>query len=250
MESISYKLQVFEGPLDLLLHLIEKNKVDIYDIPIAEITDQYLEYMRAMDLEDMDISSEFLVMAAELLLIKSKMLLPIEKDDDGEEEDPRAGLVERLIEYKMFKYLAQGLSRREAVGKKRFFREMSIPDDLEYVPEPVDLQKLLDGVDLAVLQRIFGEVMQRSRERMDPVRASFGRIEDETVNYAAKTTEIRQYIKKEKKNISFRKMLEKSSSMDEIIVSFLVILELMRDGTVQIRQDTLFDDIYIEAMNE
>lgn len=248
MESISYKLQVFEGPLDLLLHLIEKNKVDIYDIPISEITDQYLEYMRAMDLEDMDISSEFLVMAAELLLIKSKMLLPAETNEEGEEEDPRAGLVERLIEYKMFKYLAQGLSRQEARAKKRCYREMSIPEDLEYTPEPVDLEKLLDGVDLSMLQRVFAEVMQRSRERIDPVKASFGRIEEEPVNYAAKTTEIRQYIKKEKKNISFRKMLENSSSMDEVIVSFLVILELMRDGTVQIRQDTLFDDIYIEAL--
>ena len=98
MEAITYKLEHFEGPLDLLLHLIEKNKIDIYDIPIADITAQYLEYVRQMEREDLNIVSEFLVMAATLLDIKARMLLPREVDEEGEEIDPRAELVERLLD--------------------------------------------------------------------------------------------------------------------------------------------------------
>ena len=99
--GIPVKLQVFEGPLDLLLHLIDKNKVNIYDIPIAMITDQYLEYVNAMDRQDLNVVSEFLVMAATLIDIKSKMLLPKQVNEEGEEEDPRDELVRQLLEYKM-----------------------------------------------------------------------------------------------------------------------------------------------------
>ena len=99
--ALEVKLEVFEGPLDLLLHLIEKNKVDIYDIPIVEITEQYLDYIRQMQTEDMNVMSEFLLMAATLLDIKCRMLLPREVNEEGEEEDPRAELVEKLLEYKM-----------------------------------------------------------------------------------------------------------------------------------------------------
>ena len=104
--GISYKLDIFEGPLDLLLHLIEKNKVNIYDIPIATITEQYLEYVSNMETEDLNIVSEFLVMAATLIDIKARMLLPKEVNEDGEEEDPRAELVARLLEYKYYKYMS------------------------------------------------------------------------------------------------------------------------------------------------
>lgn len=103
--GIPVKLQVFEGPLDLLLHLIDKNKIDIYDIPIVEITEQYMEYIRQMQQEDLNIVSEFMVMAATLLDIKCKMLLPKEINEEGEEEDPREELVQQLLEYKMYKYM-------------------------------------------------------------------------------------------------------------------------------------------------
>ena len=106
------KLQVFEGPLDLLLHLIEKNKIDIYDIPIVEITNQYMEYIKAMQKEDLNIMSEFLVMAATLLDIKCRMLLPKEVNEEGEEEDPRQELVEQLLEYKMYKFMSYELKDR------------------------------------------------------------------------------------------------------------------------------------------
>lgn len=106
---ISVKLDAFDGPLDLLLHLIEKNKIDIFDIPIVQITEQYLEIIAQMDRKDMDVMSDFLVMAATLLKIKSKMLLPVEVTEEGEPEDPRAELVERLLEYKTYKYASYEL---------------------------------------------------------------------------------------------------------------------------------------------
>ena len=104
--GIPVKLGVFEGPLDLLLHLIEKNKIDIYDIPIVEITDQYMEYIHAMEREDLGIMSEFMVMAATLLDIKCRMLFSKEVNEEGEEEDPRAEMVGKLLEYKMDKFMS------------------------------------------------------------------------------------------------------------------------------------------------
>ena len=112
-KGIPVKLQVFEGPLDLLLHLIDKNKIDIYDIPIVEITNQYMEYIQAMDRADLNVMSEFLVMAATLIKIKSKMLLPKDEEDPEDEEDPREELVRRLLEYKMYKCMANELKDRQ-----------------------------------------------------------------------------------------------------------------------------------------
>ena len=129
--GIPVKLQVFEGPLDLLLHLIDKNKIDIYDIPIVEITNQYMDYIKAMEREDLNIMSEFLVMAATLLDIKCRMLLPKEVTEDGEEEDPRQELVEQLLEYKMYKFMSYELKdradrlRKESCTRKQLFRKKS-----------------------------------------------------------------------------------------------------------------------------
>ena len=123
--EISYKLEHFEGPLDLLLHLIEKNKINIYDIPIAEITEQYLDYVNRMEKEDLNVVSEFLVMAATLLDIKARMLLPAEVDEEtGEEQDPRAELVARLLEYKKYKYMALVLDvyKRQRINTRKFWK--------------------------------------------------------------------------------------------------------------------------------
>ena len=124
--GINVKLQVFEGPLDLLLHLIDKNKVNIYDIPIAMITEQYMEYVNQMDKEDLNVVSEFLVMAATLLDIKSKMLLPKEVNEEGVEEDPRAELVEKLLEYKLFKYMSYELKDRQIDAERAFYKEPTV----------------------------------------------------------------------------------------------------------------------------
>ena len=175
--AITVKLQVFEGPLDLLLHLIEKNKVDIYDIPIVEITAQYLDYIHQMETEDMNIMSEFLVMAATLIDIKCKMLLPREVNEEGEEEDPRAELVEKLLEYKMYKYMSYELKDRQLDAGKNFFKKQTLPPEIRDYREPVDYEQLLGDVTLRRLHGIFREVVKKQEDRIDPIRSRYGKIE-------------------------------------------------------------------------
>ena len=143
--AISVKLEAFEGPLDLLLHLIEKNKVDIYDIPIVMITEQYLDYIKAMETEDMNVMSEFLVIAATLLDIKCRMLLPKEVNEEGEEEDPRAELVQKLLEYKMYKYMAYELKDRQVDAAKTWFKDKTLPKEIEDYRPPIDMQDLRES---------------------------------------------------------------------------------------------------------
>ena len=145
--GIDIKINVFEGPLVLLLHLIEKNKVDIFDIPISEITSQYLSYIRSMEEEDLDVMSEFLVMAATLLKIKAKMLLPAGEEEE-EEGDPREELVRRLIEYKIYKYASLQLKEREMAAEKSFFRSPDIPPQVLAYREDVDPQEILSDITL------------------------------------------------------------------------------------------------------
>mgnify|MGYP004659385057 FL=1 len=153
--GIPIKLEVFEGPLDLLLHLIDKNKVDIYDLPIVEITNQYMEYIHQMQREDLNIMSEFLLMAATLLDIKCKMLLPKEVNEEGEEEDPRQELVEQLLQYKMYKYMAYELKDREMDSEYIMYKNPSVPDEILKYEEPVDLDLLLGDLNLQKLHKIF-----------------------------------------------------------------------------------------------
>ena len=191
--ELSYKLEKFEGPLDLLLHLIEKNKVNIYDIPIAEITDQYMEYVRQMDEENLDVVSEFLVMAATLLDIKARMLLPKEVNEEGEEEDPRAELVMRLLEYKKYRLMSEELKDMEYGADRVFYKDPTIPAEVREYVEPVDLDKLLDGVTLTKLQKIFESVMKRQQDKIDPVRSTFGTIRKDPVSLEDKITSVLGY---------------------------------------------------------
>lgn len=244
--SLEVKLQVFEGPLDLLLHLIEKNKVDIYDIPIVDITEQYLDYIRQMRKEDMNVMSEFLVMAATLIDIKCRMLLPKEVNEDGEEEDPRAELVEKLLEYKMYKYMSFELKDRQLDAEKVWFREKTMPKEVaEYVP-PVDYAQLIGENSLSGLREVFESVMKRREDKIDPIRSKFGKIEKDEVDMDAKMIYVEEYLVLQK-NCSFRSLLEKQHSKMEVIVTFLVVLELMKIGKIQIEQKTAFDDIYITS---
>ena len=242
--AIPVKLQIFEGPLDLLLHLIEKNKVDIYDIPIVEITAQDLDYIKAMETEDMNVMSEFLVMAATLLEIKCRMLLPREVDEEGEEIDPRAELVQKLLEYKMYKYMSYELKDRQVDAARTLFREKNLPKEVADYRPPVDLKALLGDADLAKLQSLFKMVMKRQEDKIDPVRSSFGNIEKDEVDMDAKTTYVEGFIRLHK-TFSFRQLLEKQKSKMEIIVTFLVILEMMKMGKISIVQENTFDDIMI-----
>ena len=242
--AIEVKLQAFEGPLDLLLHLIDKNKVDIYDIPIAMITEQYLEYIRDLDAVDMDTASEFLVMAATLLDIKSRMLLPKQVNEEGEEEDPRAELVEQLLEYKMYKYMSFELKDLQSGAREHFYRRRALPKEVTSYEEPIDLEELIGDRNLATLNEIFRQLMKRQTDRVDPIRAGFGKIEKEKIDMDEKTLYIRAYVR-EHKRFSFKKLLMKSKSKSEIIVTFLVILEEMRLGELTIEQNEIFGDIII-----
>lgn len=244
--SLEVKLQVFEGPLDLLLHLIEKNKVDIYDIPIVDITEQYLDYIRQMRREDMNVMSEFLVMAATLIDIKCRMLLPKEVTEDGEEEDPRAELVEKLLEYKMYKYMSYELKDRQLDAAKVWFKTKTMPKEVaEYTP-PVDYEQLIGDMNLSGLREIFESVIKRREDKIDPIRSTFGKIEKDEVDMDAKMIYVQDYILMQKK-CSFRNLLEKQHSKAEVIVTFLVILELMKVGKILIEQEEAFDDIYITS---
>ena len=153
--AIEVKLEVFEGPLDLLLHLIEKNKVDIYDIPIVTITEQYLEYIRKMETEDMNIMSEFLLMAATLLDIKCKMLLPKEVNEEGEEEDPRAELVQKLLEYKMYKFMSYELKDMHMGAERFIYKHETLPEEVKMYQPPIDYDYLIGEINLQSLHRIF-----------------------------------------------------------------------------------------------
>ncbi|MCH5257255.1 MAG: segregation/condensation protein A [Lachnospiraceae bacterium] len=244
--AIPVKLEVFEGPLDLLLHLIDKNKVDIYDIPIVEITEQYLDYIKQMETEDMNVMSEFLVMAATLIDIKCRMLLPKEVNEEGEEEDPRAELVEKLLEYKMCKFMSYELKDRMITAEKSFYKRPTLPREVNDYVEPVDYEQLIGDMTLAKLQDIFNSVMKRQEDKIDPVRSTFGKIEKDEIDMELKTVYIEDYIRCHRK-FSFRKLLEKQNSKMEIIVTFLVILELMKMGRIGIEQENIFADIMITS---
>ena len=243
--GIPVKLQVFEGPLDLLLHLIDKNKVNIYDIPIAMITDQYLEYVNAMDRQDLNVVSEFLVMAATLINIKSKMLLPKQVNEEGEEEDPRDELVRQLLEYKMYKYMSLELRDRELDAGRAMYKKPTVPSEVLAYEAPVDLDKLLEDVTLAKLNNIFKQVMQRVEDKVDPIRSKFGKIEKEEVSLPDKMEYVKEYATLHK-HFSFKDLLLQQKSKMHVIVSFLAVLELMKIGFINIVQEEIFDDIIID----
>lgn len=245
--GIPVKLEAFEGPLDLLLHLIDKNKVNIYDIPIVQITEQYLEYIKEMKRQDLDVMSEFLVMAATLLDIKSKMLLPKEVDEEGEEIDPRAELVEKLLEYKMYKYISFDLKDRHMDAGHSLYKKPTVPEEILAYQEPVELDKLLDGLSLSHLNDMFQTLIKRQAGRVDPVRSKFGTIEKEEFSVEDKTVFIEAYIN-EHSPAMFSDLLSDGASKVEIIVSFLVILEMIKGGKIRVTQTELFDDIIIERL--
>lgn len=244
--AIPVKLEAFEGPLDLLLHLIDKNKVDIYDIPIVEITEQYLDYIKKMKTEDMNIMSEFLVMAATLIDIKCRMLLPKEVNEDGEEEDPRAELVQKLLEYKMYKYMSYELRDKQVEAQRNLFREQKLPPEVAAYRQPVDYEELIGDTTLTKLHEIFKSIVRKQEDKIDTIRSQYGNIEKDEVDMDAKTVFVEEYIKSHK-TFSFRGLLEKQSSKMEVIVTFLVILELMKVGKIDIEQDGIFDDIMITS---
>ena len=244
--AIQVKLEAFEGPVDLLLQLIDKNKVDIYDIPIVEITEQYLDCIRQMETEDMNIMSEFLLMAATLLDIKCQMLLPKEVDENGEEEDPRAELVQKLLEYKMYKYMSFELRDKQIDAQKFFYREQNLPEEVAGYRPPLNYEELLGDMTLNKLHDVFKLVVKKQEDKIDPIRSTYGNIEKDAVDMDERMLHVENYLKYHK-HFSFRELLERQTSKLNVIVTFLVMLELMKVGKITIYQEEIFDDIIIES---
>lgn len=243
--DLSVKLEAFEGPLDLLLHLLEKNKVNIYDIPIVEITNQYMEYIKEMQKRDLAVMSEFLVMAATLIDIKSRMLLP-KTETVEEEEDPRDELVKQLLEYKMYKMMSYELRDRQVQAEKLYYKEPTIPEEVASYEEPVDMEELIGDLTMEKLNNIFNMVLLRQENKIDRTRASFGDIPQEEISLDDKLVYLEDFAKTHKK-FGFRSLLEKQGSKIEIIVCFLAVLEMMKAGKITIVQNNLFDEIMVES---
>ena len=177
------------------------------------------------------------------------MLLPKEVNEEGEEEDPRQELVEQLLEYKMYKYMSYELRDRQVEGEQLMFKEPTVPEEvMEYV-EPVDLDLLLKDVTLAQLNYIFQDVMKRQIDKIDPVRSKFGKIEKEEVTLPDKLEYVTEYAKLHRK-FGFRQLLEKQNSKTQIVVTFLAILQLMKEGVISIEQEQAFDEIMITSRVE
>ena len=247
MEKFTYKLEKFEGPLDLLMHLIEKNKIDIFDIPIAEITAQYLEYIKGMQEANMEVSSDFLVMAATLLEIKSKMLLPLVKDEEGEEIDPRQDLVERLLEYKKYKNLGYELSDYEDDAPEYMLKKPTIPQDVKTFIPSIDYDELLRGIDINRLNEVLTDVLRRKRDSIDTMRAGFGKLTREKVPLKDTIISVVKYANTYKK-FNFKDLLEEQTDKTHVIVTFLAVLELMKVGRIKVTQEKNFSEIFIEVV--
>lgn len=231
----------------MLLHLLDKNKVNIYDIPIVEITNQYMDYIREMQRQDLNVMSEFMVMAATLLDIKAKMLLPApETEDDEEAEDPRAQLVQQLLEYKMYKYISGELKDRQMDASRVLFKVPTIPKEVSAYEEPVNLDELVADLTLEKLNNIFRSIMKKQVDKIDPIRSKFGKIQKEELSLEDCMHSLEDYAKNHKQ-FSFRALLDGAKSKTEVIVTFLAILELMKVGAIFITQEAIFDDIQITS---
>ena len=237
MEEYRVSLSQFEGPLDLLLHLIEKAEVSIEDIFVSEITSQYLSYMEDLSELDMDRASSFLTVAAQLLLIKSRSLLPRPSAENEEEEDPKEALLRQLREYKAFKAASAELSERFEEARKSFTR---LPEDIVLPPQKFDLQNatmdLLYQAFLDVLNR--DDAKDEKPDRTQNVRPDMFTVRDRVVHLRSRLKEGR---------VRFSDLFTDASSRMERIVTFMALLEMLARGEVHVTQGATFAPIYIRA---
>jgi len=244
LDKITIRLDAFEGPLDLLYHLIEKNEIDIYDIPIARLTDQYLEYLDAAEDRDMDGMSEFLVLAATLLEIKSKLLLPKPKSEEEEGPDPREELVQRLLEYRKIKDVTEEWRQREEEAALIFYKEADQAVKQLKGKEPQALEDFLQGVTMEDLYLAFQQVMNRRETKVDRVRSSFKTVSRDLFTVQEKMEYIRDMLILQPKATFFSIFRENARKMEKV-VTFLALLELIKRKEVQISQVLTFGEITI-----
>ncbi len=239
MEQLSFRVEAFEGPLDLLLTLIKKNKVNIYDIPISEILEQYLEVIAQMEALDLEVSSEFLVLAATLLQIKSRLLLPAE-DEEEEGEDPREELVRRLVEYKRFKEKAEYLRGRENLGYTRFYKA---PEYIERPVVPFDYSTV-SVENLLISYKV--SYMKLERKLPPPKKSFEGIVGHERVSVKSRVTNIWKKLV-EKGKTKFIELFRGIKSRPEAVASFLAVLELIKLKKVVVEGD--MDDMDIKRVS-
>jgi segregation and condensation protein A len=235
MTQPSYRvsIELFEGPLDLLLHLIKKNEVDVVNIPVAAITEQYLAYIELLRELNLDIAGEYLVMAATLTLVKSRLLLPSPDSDDDDEGDPRADLVRQLLEYQRFREAAQQLRDRPRLGRDVFAREASADG-----VEPADNEPVAVRATMWELLAALREVLRRAQP--DPVHE----VESEPVSLRARVEDLLRTLSVAR-SLTFESLFDERSSRPMIIVTFLALLELMKIGAVEALQPERLGEIMI-----
>lgn len=245
--QITLKLENFTGPLSLLYHLIEKSKIDIYDIPIAEVTRQYMMVLDDARSRNMEVMSEFLVMAATLIEIKSRMLLPKNENDDEEEPDPREELVKRLVEYKKYVSFADTLKERELTGSMLLYKK---PDPIiSKIRENDDnIDKFLNGVTFEDIVKAFEDVYRRNENKVDKVRSGFKKVERDQFTIEEKIQYLKDLLYITPKVI-FAEIFRNDTLRSEIAVTFLALLELIKNGYVLITQKKTFGDIIIVRNN-
>lgn len=230
------RLEMFEGPLDLLLHLIHKNEIDITNIPIALITEQYLEYLKLIKVLNLDVAGEYLLMASTLLHIKSKMLLPTSSEEEEEEgEDPRAELVRKLLEYQKYKNAAAELEGRPMLDRDVFIR-LALMDDVE----PREEERI--EVNLFELLEVFRQVLEKAKPE------AFHEVILERISVEEKVQEILSLLQREKRSIAFHLLFPEEASRRVIVVTFLAILELVKMKLVRIFQPAPFETIRISPV--
>ena len=231
--AYTFRLEGFEGPLDLLLHLIQKNELDIFNIPIALITEQYLEYLQLMKVLNLDTAGEYLLMASTLLHIKSKMLLPKSSEgEEEEEEDPRAELVRRLLEYQKYKQAALDLEKRPLLDRDVFIRLVTAASEEEPEEERIE-------VDLFELLEAFRKVLERVKpETVHEVTLEHLSVED-------KIQEIMTLLERENRNMAFHRLFPEQASRRVVVITLLAILELVKMKRIRIFQLAPFETIRI-----
>ncbi|MGO4370807.1 segregation and condensation protein A [Paenibacillus sp. YIM B09110] len=245
--SVLYKLDSFEGPLDLLLHLIDKAEIDIHEVSISEITDQYMEYLHAMKELELEVTSEFLVMAATLLAIKSKQLLPKppvfeEEYDEWQDDglDPRDELIQKLVEYRKFKQIAEQLREKEFERSLVYSRE---PDDLTpYMKE--EKVNPVEGLHVSDLVAAFQKALRRAARRN-----VISTIQRDEISVKDRIRDIVEVLK-QYETVRFSKLIRENMDKHEVVVTFLAILELMKMKHIRCFQHQLFDDIVIHWRGE
>jgi len=240
MEEIKFHLESFDGPLDLLLTLIQKNKVSIYDIPIVEITDQYLEAIKDIEESSLDNTGDFIVMASQLLYIKSKMLLPKPEEDD--EEDPREELAQRLAEYQKFKEASLELRKSEFSTRHMVFRgEEKIKFPVPEYSRHHEVDALIDA---------FNSIMQRRERKAAPTKRAFsGIVGREKVSVDSMVEKVCKRLYK-KKRITFRSLFQPQDSRPEMIATFLAVLEMIKGNKLFVKYSEDRHDFILTAEKE